>query len=194
MRQELLDLPQPNWFHHGERILALLDEHQPRVCVELGTNKGCSALAIARTIQTWGGELTCIDLWELLPWDERTTLAECRTNLAGVDNIVLIQAHTFEVARFYPPIVDFLYVDADHSREGCYRDLVSWWPALRSGALLAGDDYDDPHGNSALGVSAAWDVFERDYKQKFAREKSENPLGCSCYRCKDARLIWGTKH
>lgn len=32
------------WFHHGEHILALLEQHRPVVVVELGTHLGASAI------------------------------------------------------------------------------------------------------------------------------------------------------
>ena len=61
------ELPQtadaPGWFHHGAKILELLEQHRPKVCVELGTFLGASAIPVARSIRRWGGTLTCIDTW-----------------------------------------------------------------------------------------------------------------------------------
>lgn len=37
--------------------------------------------------------------------------------------------------------VDFVYVDGDHMYDGVMADLQSWWPRLRVGGLMAGDDY-----------------------------------------------------
>lgn len=44
-------------------------------------------------------------------------------------------------SRFPDKSVDFIYLDADHSEESVYRDLVAWYPKLRSGGLLSGHDY-----------------------------------------------------
>ena len=37
--------------------------------------------------------------------------------------------------------VDFVYVDASHEYKDVTKDLDAWWPKLKSGAVLAGDDW-----------------------------------------------------
>ena len=53
----------PGWFNHGHKILALIEQHRPKFCVELGTWQGASAIPVARSIARWGGTLTCVDTW-----------------------------------------------------------------------------------------------------------------------------------
>lgn len=187
MRVELENLPQPNWFHHGEQILALLDEHRPLVCVELGSNRGCSAIAVARVIQKWGGILTCVDVWEGLPGPHEVKIDVFADNVvaAGVaESIRMTRASTASAASCWRGEIDYLYVDADHTAEGCGRDLAMWWPFLKVGGLIAGDDYDDIDGNPELGVTRAWDDFERTHGQAFERTPTPGFAG---------RLIWGIK-
>ena len=43
----------PGWFNHGERILSLVEMYRPRVCVELGTWQGASAIPVALAIRRW---------------------------------------------------------------------------------------------------------------------------------------------
>jgi predicted O-methyltransferase YrrM len=198
-RVELEGLPQawpsdPSWFWHGEQVLALLDQYRPIVCVELGTWKGGSAIPTARVVRAWGGHVTCVDAWEMNVGPEwyRTfgggvSLAECARNVvaAGVNaNVRFVQAATVEAARYWSEPIDFLYVDADHSYEGCSADLQAWWPHLKVGGLLAGDDYDDPR---QPGVTQAWDELEAQYQQAFERRATPgtNPA-CT-------RLVWGVK-
>lgn len=192
MRPELMDLPEPNWFHHGELVLSLLEVYKPKVCVELGTYRGGSAIAQARVISRWGGMLTCFDRW-----DGDVTKDECLENLAkaGVAHVVrLVQAPTTDVARLlWPTMVDYLYVDAGHTYKECLADLETWWPLLKVDALVAGDDYDDPHGVPSAGVTAAWDAFEAEHRQQFWRAVSPELLGCRCDKCRAGRLIWGVK-
>lgn len=47
-----------------------------------------------------------------------------------------------------PKIYDLVFVDGDHSFEGCLRDLNNWWPNLaQGGSVLIHDYYDHPdHG------------------------------------------------
>lgn len=42
---------------------------------------------------------------------------------------------------FQKDFFDFVYIDANHSYEGCKGDMNSWWPKLRSGGVFAGHDY-----------------------------------------------------
>lgn len=37
--------------------------------------------------------------------------------------------------------LDWAYIDGDHTYKGVATDLRAWWPKLRSGGLLMGDDY-----------------------------------------------------
>jgi hypothetical protein len=38
--------------------------------------------------------------------------------------------------------LDFVFVDADHSYEGCKQDIEAWYPKLKDGGLLCGHDYE----------------------------------------------------
>ena len=153
------------WFHHGAQVLALLEQHRPRVIVELGTHLGASAIAIARVVRTWGGMVYCVDTWSGVPHVHAAgkpplRIFECATNLvaAGVGaSVRLIPATTALAAkRWAGPLIDVLYVDADHTYEGCVADLVTWTPHVRAGGLLLGDDYAHP---GYPGVRRAWEDF-----------------------------------
>jgi len=195
MRAELQNIPEawpgePTWFWHGEQILALVEQYKPVNCVELGSWKGGSAIATARVIGKWGGKITCVDVWGSVPvpygCNHSVTVDEFVRNVtgAGVFNVRAIQSRTDDAAREWRggPI-DYLYVDADHSYEGCKSDLELWWPHIRIGGLIAGDDYDDPR----FGVTAAWDEFEKKYAQVF-EHKATPGTNPEC-----TRLVWGIK-
>ncbi len=193
MRTEMEGLPvcQPHnrhWFWHGEQILQLLDVHRPKVCVELGTWKGCSAIAVARLVRNWGGSVTCVDVWEqenVMGDFVPVTIGECVRNLVGAGvsaNVRLLPARSLEAAKQWRGLIDYLYVDAGHSFEDCRQDLEAWWPHVRIGGLVAGDDYGDPR----CGVTEAWDAFEAECGQQFVRPA---PLEAGM----GTKLIWGVK-
>jgi len=46
--------------------------------------------------------------------------------------------------------LDFVYIDADHSYEGCMRDLKWWAPKVRQGGIIAGHDYQYPPVKKAV--------------------------------------------
>ncbi len=45
------------------------------------------------------------------------------------------------VKHFEDNYFDVVYIDADHSYEGCLRDLEDWYPKVKKGRFLLGDDY-----------------------------------------------------
>jgi predicted O-methyltransferase YrrM len=174
----------PGWFHHGTKILELIDQHRPKVCVELGTWLGASAIPVARSIRRWGGTLTCVDTWAgdigaeprpaipPPPW----MLVGYARNLqqSGVSaNVRLIPATTQDAAQWWTEPIDYLYIDAAHDYASVRADLAAWVPHVRPGGLILGDDY----GSRLFpGVKQAWDEFARhDNVGAFARYQSDPP-------------------
>lgn len=39
------------------------------------------------------------------------------------------------------PALDFVFLDGDHSFEGCRSDIAAWWPRIAPGGWLCGHDY-----------------------------------------------------
>jgi cephalosporin hydroxylase len=170
------------WFHHGPKILELVEQHKPKVCVELGTWMGASAIPVARAIRRWGGTLTCVDTWggslnyvagvgRLGP---PLMLTSCARNMleAGVgSNIRLIPATTLEAEAEWTGMIDYLYVDADHAYQAVRADLLAWLPHMTPGGLLLGDDY----GPGFPGVVQAWDECEIALGKPFTRYQSDPP-------------------
>lgn len=66
---------------------------------------------------------------------------------------------------FQKDFFDFVYIDANHSYEGCKRDINLWWSKLRSGGVFAGHDYvpdglyDIGNKPTEFGVMAAVNEF-----------------------------------
>ena len=182
-RPELQNLPQ-GWFHHGEKILELLEEHKPKVCVELGSWKGASAIAMARVLRTWNGTLTCVDTWaheafhggitKDTPRPVPKMIGECAANLvaAGVSaSVRLIVAPSLEAAQCWSEPIDFLYIDADHEYAQVLADLEAWVPHVREGGLIAGDDYANP---GFPGVRMAWNYYEIEHGFPLQRWSTPN--------------------
>ena len=46
---------------------------------------------------------------------------------------------------FQEGFFDFICIDAGHEYENVARDLEVWWPKLKVGGMLAGDDFVDLH-------------------------------------------------
>lgn len=168
-------LPGPQWFSapHIYRV-AVERAADGAVFVELGSWKGRSTVCMAVEIANSGKHIDfyAVDHWRgsleeaLHASDEDVRLNRLyevfTANIAPVkDSIVPVRSDSAEAAaRFRDGSVDFVYVDAGHTFEAVSRDLAAWWPKLRRGAIMAGDDwcrFDDLHRE--YGVQRAVEAF-----------------------------------
>jgi predicted O-methyltransferase YrrM len=152
---------------HRDEFPVLFKEMGYKVGVEVGTFHGNFAEIIARG---WGGKLFCVDAWKHLEGyvdiankaDEEFEAiyrgAQARLNPLGV---TLIRKLSVEGANdFKDGGIDWVYLDADHSREAVEADLNAWWSKVRSGGIVAGHDYFDGVFNvGVFGVKSAVDEF-----------------------------------
>lgn len=72
----------------------------------------------------------------------------------------MFRGASLDVAKFlrhenHPPLViDFVYIDAEHTYEACKADIAAWYPLIRVGGVLSGHDY-----GGFPGVTRAVDEF-----------------------------------
>jgi len=63
------------------------------------------------------------------------------TGRAGAE-LQIMRMWTTEAAPKVPDeSIDFIYVDARHDYCGVKEDIEAWWPKLKTGGVMAGDDY-----------------------------------------------------
>lgn len=84
----------------------------------------------------------------LAPW-----VAEGRAEIRRVGSVE--GADQFEDGS-----LDFIYIDAGHSFTECMNDIAAWWPKLKPGGIIAGDDYADE--DEWFEVKRAVDTFFAD--------------------------------
>ena len=79
--------------------------------------------------------------------------------------VKIYREYTFDAAaHFKDNYFDLIYIDADHSYEGCLRDIEDWYPKVRKGGFLLGDDYRIYEGRRAgikFGVIEAVNEFAK---------------------------------
>jgi hypothetical protein len=57
----------------------------------------------------------------------------------------VLRMDSIEAANCVPDgSLDFVFIDADHSYEGCKADIKAWLPKLKPSGFLSGHDYDHP--------------------------------------------------
>lgn len=89
------------------------------------------------------------------------------------NNIKIIREFSHKASDFFPDnFFDFIYIDADHSKNGCYQDLVKWYPKVKSGGVISGHDYIAQEKTRIYGHSVEFGVI--DAVTKF---REENNIG-----------------
>jgi predicted O-methyltransferase YrrM len=62
--------------------------------------------------------------------------------LGHLPGVRLVQAYSQAAVGMYADhYFDLVYIDGDHSYEGCLADLNSWYSKVRPGGIFGGDDY-----------------------------------------------------
>lgn len=70
----------------------------------------------------------------------------------------IIQMDTVDASELIADnVLDFVFVDADHSYKGCKSDIEAWTPTLKKGGLLGGHDYDNKKYPFGVEVKQAVD-------------------------------------
>lgn len=139
---------------------------RPSRFVEVGAWKGRSAAFMGVEIANSGKPIAffVVDTWE--GSDEPVHRADKDVQAGRLEEVFL--QNTAPVSRWIQPVtgkshviaqtfpqdsLDFVLLDASHDYESVYRDLESWYPRVRPGGVIAGDDY------TWKGVRRACDEF-----------------------------------
>ena len=67
-----------------------------------------------------------------------------RTSLFSDRRVVVAAESAQAAAKIRPELLDFAFIDADHSYAGVMRDLSAWVPKVRAGGWICGHDYGHP--------------------------------------------------
>jgi predicted O-methyltransferase YrrM len=116
--------------------------------VEIGSFKGRSSCYIASGLRSPGARLHCVDVWrnQAMPYDPpEDVFPEFEANVAKYRHA--IEAHrgeSAEVASRWTLPIDVLFIDGDHSYEGCRPDIDSWLRHVRSGGWVVFHDSSQP--------------------------------------------------
>jgi predicted O-methyltransferase YrrM len=133
-----LGLIPPRTMHSEEDARVLLDAARgARRVVEIGVYEGASALSLQRALGG-GAELHLIDPfgrhpdalpsgWGATEWATRRVLARAGRRLGeAAPRLSWHPALSAEVAKTWSQPLDLVFVDGDHSEEGCELDWSSW--------------------------------------------------------------------
>lgn len=123
-----------------------------RYGAELGVDSGRFTLFMLAMIPQ--SRIIAVDLWAPQPDNKGPeTWAEtkhekhyerfkraCAEHYPGRVDIVRDWTHN-AAKNVADGALDFAFIDADHSYEGCSRDIADWTPKIRKGGMICGHDY-----------------------------------------------------
>jgi predicted O-methyltransferase YrrM len=136
----------PTHLRDGEKVALYRQVLKlPRNCValEVGSYLGASACVIGSAIVRRSGVLHCVDTWKNQAMDapERDTWLEFQANTDAVREILVPhRGFSTDVARDLQVVLDFLFIDGDHSEEAVDADLSAWLPKVKPGGIVAMHD------------------------------------------------------
>lgn len=150
------------WFDFAELYDAMIAEAQPvATFVELGAWLGRSTAYMASRIAMSSKPInfSTVDLWVGLGpnGDLNTSIfPEFLSNMVQgglADFVNPLRMYTEDAAvLFEDESLDFVFLDACDLYEGCAIDIKLWWPKVKPGGVMAGDNYHQP---PPAGVSRA---------------------------------------
>lgn len=136
---------------------------------EVGTERGKYAEQIAQVVS----KLYVVDLWKNYPGyrehvsdrEYEDILSDAHKRLDKYDT-GFIRADSVSASKLFEDnYLDGVYLDANHTREAVYNDLVSYFPKVKSGGIISGHDYNTGFGKkdgSEYGVIEAVNKFAEE--------------------------------
>jgi predicted O-methyltransferase YrrM len=158
----------PRTMHSREDLSILLEAAKDARCVvEIGVYEGASAVALCRSLPA-GAELHLIDPfgshadalpsgWGASEWATRRAVARALAERgADAPTVRWHIARSHEVARAWSREVDLVFIDGDHSREGCELDWSEWQRFVVDGGRVVFHDAraGEPGGRGLPGPTA----------------------------------------
>jgi predicted O-methyltransferase YrrM len=121
-------------------LYALTMMVRPKIAIEIGSRRGGSAIWIARAMEENNfGHLTCIDAFVDRHGGAQGFLPHFHYNIKemGLDHrITLIHALSTDAVSQASQECELLFIDGDHSYDGCLADIQNYVPRVRSGGAL----------------------------------------------------------
>ncbi len=118
---------------------------------EIGVSQGRFTMYLCAIMHDL--KMIAVDRWEEQPdhktegwvgWDHQGSLTKFRATCDQyfTDRVEIIQSDSVIASTFIEgESLDFVFIDADHSYEGCKADIEAWSPKVRKGGMVAGHDY-----------------------------------------------------
>lgn len=85
--------------------------------------------------------------------------------------VQIIKKYSTDAVKAFPDnYFDIIYIDADHTYSACLRDIIDWYPKVKKGGFLTGDDFRKNYKTRTgvrFGVIEAVNKFTQDNNLEF---------------------------
>lgn len=182
------------WDLRGNYLIALARKYGWTRGAELGVWYGKTLFAMLAALP----DLTMIgvDNWAPYPHhahhkDQAANREEVMRNAAMCPRAVIIEKDMTEAARDVPDAsLDFIFIDGDHSYEGCRQDIVTWLPKIKPDGWITGHDFLFPGVHEAvtellMPVNCPTNISDETWARPVHIPRSATTVCC---------LKWGTKY
>ena len=184
------------WGSQSPLFAEVINQVKPREIVEVGTWKGASAIHMANLARAHHPDaaVLCIDTWlgSSQHWDFDDVRRDLDREhgfprvyhhfLANVvksglkDHVFGLPLSSLTAAELLVKRgvqADLIYIDAGHAEREVFMDIDAFWPVLRAGGTMIGDDFSWPEVQRAVHHFARLQKLEvTSFRQKWQLRKA----------------------
>ena len=150
------------WTEHAPFAFWLVEAHQPRTIVELGTHNGLSYFVLCQAVEELGLDSRCyaVDTWagdeHAGFYSEEVYELVSRVNEDHYSAFSRLVRSTFDeaVEYFDDGSIDLLHIDGRHFYEDVRHDFETWFPKLSDRAVVL--FHDTNVRERGFGVHSVW--------------------------------------
>jgi predicted O-methyltransferase YrrM len=156
------------WFNHENAYRYLLANIPMNgKFLELGAWMGKSTSYLCDNAQ--GREIFVLDTWKGSPNEldtyhsaaKTTDIFEVFKDNMGSRKYIALRGESLEIAKtIEDESFDVVFIDLTHTYESVNEDIKAWWPKVKKGGFLAGDDYHDNWPGVKKAVEENFASFE----------------------------------
>lgn len=174
--KSILPLDMHGWFcsANEKHLKRFILEKKPQIVVEVGVWLGKSAIFMALLLPE-GARLYAIDHWKgQYYWQNPGADITSRMPMLYeqfLSNVIHnkltyviepIRMPSLHAAQELDIQADLIYIDASHMADDVFNDIIAWYPKLKDGGLMCGDDWWSE--SVKKGVKRAATILKKEIK------------------------------
>lgn len=158
----ILPFRDEGWYGHQAFFETYIRRHNVKTIIEVGVWLGKSACHMAKCLPD-DGVIYAVDHWlgcaeqqpgqsywsPVLPKAYEYFLSNV-IQQGVASKIIPVRMESTKAAMELPIQADLIYIDASHDTDSVYADLRAWFPHVKPGGILCGDDWHHPPLRAAV--------------------------------------------